>query len=82
MSLTEKSNADEIVKSAITAEQDQPPAGELTSNRSGAHDTERIAARIAQRLRDTGFVCEVLDPPPHSPYSTSMPQSGRRPQHH
>jgi hypothetical protein len=47
MSLTEKSNADEIVKSAITAEQDQTPAGELTSNRPGAHDTERIAARIA-----------------------------------
>jgi flavodoxin len=28
-----------------------------------AGDTELIAARIAQRLRDAGFVFEVLEPP-------------------
>jgi hypothetical protein len=63
MSLTEKSTADEMVKSAMTLEQDQTPAPALRGNRSGAHDTEHIATRIAQRLRDVGFVCEVLNPP-------------------
>jgi hypothetical protein len=36
----------------------------LRSNTPGANNAKRVAARIAQRLRDAGFVCEVFEPPP------------------
>jgi hypothetical protein len=63
MSTSSYYDADEIVKSAMTLEQDQTPAAALRGNRPSAGDTELIAARIAQRLRDAGFVFEVLEPP-------------------
>jgi len=56
--------ADEIVKSATTLAQDQTPTAALRSNTPGAYNAKRVAARIAQRLRDAGFVCEVFEPPP------------------